>query len=183
MERVHVVAWDPRGQLREGEVLDGNNAVAIARGQGVVLMPVDKDLANQAVTGYFYRGWGNRGWEFNRMEGGRGSPLLLFVHAGRPWLHWAVRIERVPNGGEPHGLLRMTTDSSRGANTMSGGLSAVEAPINVGALGEPDQQGGWVRTGRVQMSNSGSGYLALSLAGACQGVRVMWGAVSQTTQD
>lgn len=178
MQTVHVVAWDPTGKLSEGEVLDGQNATQLAKNSGAVLMPVDDDLANQAVAGYFHRGWG-AGWEYNQMQGERGCPMLLFVHVGRRWLHWALRIEPIP-GEKPLGLMRLTTDSSR-PNAMSGGLSAHDAPIDLGLLGPVDERGGWTVRGKLQVSHSGSGYLALNFYGSCQGVRVPWTACSQTS--
>lgn len=176
MNDTRIVVFDPTHELNEGTLVEGSQKIAKLERSRVVLLPVDADRINRSIDGYFRRSWGT-GWEYDRMAGERGCPMLLGVDSQRLFIYWAVRLAAVDP--KPQGTLKLTTDSS-GQRAMSGGLSAEVRVPTFDHLGPPDSDGGWIIGGRSRLTTAVSGVLSLCLYGVARRTRVLWSAVSQS---
>jgi len=178
MDQSRIVVYDPTGQFPEGDVLEGNRAIAMFASRGGMSLPIDVRLIGRnAVSEVFIRKWG-QGEVFDRMVGQRGCPMLLYTVPDVPFLHWAARV--LPLGGdrEPRGVVRLVMHSGQ-PGAITGGLRADGEACQVGDGLAPDSDGGWTVSGRVGLNCTMEGYLGLSLYVVASGIRVVWSAVSQ----
>jgi hypothetical protein len=147
-----------------------------ARAAGVAMLPVEPDVEEQPVTGYFHRSWG-AGWRFN-MAGGRGCPMLLFTRPQRAHVYWLARVVLDRSVEEaPQGHLRLIADSRSGS--VQGGLGQVVPAARFETLTRELERGTCIIGGRCSYSIVSDCYLPLVLYGSAMGVRVLWTAASQ----
>jgi hypothetical protein len=174
-----IVVQDPLGEVLPGEVVTGEATAAKLIRRRVVMLPVDDDVGDSAVAGYFHRAWG-AGWLFDSMAGTRGCPMLLQLKPDRLHVYWAARV--VPDVGvqieDVQGQLRLVADTSGGG---LGGLSQTKMAPRLEQLGALDPDGGWTIGGRCTIGVSQAGLIALSIYGVAKCARVQWAAVSQCT--
>lgn len=175
-----IVVHDRSGDWPAGTVLEGPKQLGLLElEKGTVLLPVDNDLLGRnAIGGFFSRAWGP-GWRYPAHVASRGCPMLLYVVPDRPFLHWVARLVRL--GDDVQGYLRLTTNTGQ-IGAMSGGLTATNAPVDLAALGAPDDEDSWTIRGTSRLVVSTEGYLGLSLYGLAKDVAVAWAAVSQSKQ-
>lgn len=171
-----VVVWDPSGELPDGSILEGNE-VAVAKGRGVVALPVHTELlARGGAAGWSKRCYGP-GWRYHPTIGGHGSPLLLQVSPGYPMVHWAARLVADRVTSHVSGSLRLAGDNQIGAGSF--GLALEDGPVQVERLGDRDAAGGWTIGGKCRASISSEVAFGLQLYGHLSGARVLWLAASQ----
>lgn len=177
---VRIVVWDPTGRWPEGTLLEGSSLLHVEKSRGAVLLPADADLClgQDAVAGYFRRGWG-MGVAWTDRPAQRACSMLLRIVPERPWLHWCARV--VPmhaDGPPPRGRLHLVTNTGQMGGTavrvspMSEPQSLEDSPI--------DEHGGWTLKGTSQLGMAGEGMLGLALYGAATGCAVLWSAATQT---
>lgn len=180
---VMVVAWG--GDLLPGTVLSRHEHIASARSKGAVLLLVDGDLIEQPPSGA--DGWVKR--EFG--EGvapsahvpSRCCPITIRIEPGRGFVHWAIELVFVGDGGA-QGTLRLGADTGQ-RGTIATATQAAGPAIDVGY--------GWPQTARLVEGAPGivatfvgllpvdvrvDGLLGLSVYGAARGVRIRKIAVS-----
>lgn len=177
MERA-IVVHDPAGIVLDGQIISGHNAIEAARRAGLVVLPHEGGRDGEAVGGYFRRAWGD-GLALRRGVGTRLCPMLLHVEPGRDWIYWAAIV--VPNGPEPKGVVRLTSDIPRQFSQAAAIALTEDAVPRIEALerGKPY----WAIGGRARISISAPGYVALSLYGAGSDIAVTLGAVVQAREN
>jgi hypothetical protein len=174
-----IVVWDPNGKIPEGAIIEGPKKINAIEVAGGVVLPYAPDLAaNNAVAGYFRRGWGN-GVHFDNMVGQRGCPMMIYAMPGYPVFHWVIRVEPIDGAKETRGIFRCT--SSGQVATLSGGMGTRGDPVEVGDL-ERDVHGGWIIRGKNTLNCTLEGYLGVSIYAAAVGARVMWSAIAQAAE-
>jgi hypothetical protein len=126
------------------------------------------------------------GWRFDPRRPGRGCPLVIYAVQRMPTLVWTLRLVPDAAGGEavPHrdGQLRVAADTGQ-LGAMTATLRPDTDSLNIPALGEPDEDGGWYCRGRGTLTMQGDSLVGLMVYGMASGVRVAWWAASQVPQE
>jgi hypothetical protein len=172
-----VTVWDPSGSLAVGELVDGVAAVTVAKARkGVVLLPADPQVLYSASPGFGYRPWG-KGWLYDNVTPERGCPMMIAV-TEQTWLYWAVQVLPIRDGEPMTGQLRMI------GNGAAGGMMGLSQDVRARTLAEysPGPKGGLVIGGRCAIGVQSPGMLGLSVHGIGRNVRVLWSAVSVTSE-
>lgn len=180
MSKHAVVVHDPEGRELDGEVLSGN-AIAVAKARGVVLLPVELDLLRRGgASGWVKRSYG-RGWNYDRVIAARGCPLVMHADPAFPLIVWVARLQADEPSieGSVTGSLRLAADTGQ-AGAHSAGMSPLNPPIQLHALGPADAAGGWYIEGGSRVGLGADQMLGLQLYGQIGGARVRWLAASQT---
>jgi len=177
MSMMAVVVWDPSGRLPDGSILE-DNQIAVARGEGVVALPLQKELLRRGgAAGWSKRSYG-RGWQYDATVSGPGCPLLLQVAAGYPLIHWTARLAPHEPGAPIAGSLRLSGDTTQiGAGAF--GLSLEDGPVQINRLGDADEAGGLIISGKCRIRVASDVAFGLQLYGYLSGARVLWLAASQ----
>lgn len=158
-----VVVSDPRAAenpIPEGEVVVGEMAQGLEV-DGVLLLPVDVRQLPQrgavgavASTAYQRHAYG-RGVRFDGGALQRGCPVAVCLPTSLALVEWWALVVGA------QGSLRMASDESPGGHVSIAGSTS------------SDVRHGLVR-GRAAVRGIPGAYATLCLAGACDGVRVMW---------
>ena len=184
MAKHYIVVEDPEGTYYEGSLVDPLRAAKLTA-RGAVLLPVEPELFRlSGVGGYSKRAWG-AGWPLDSVHPLAVAQLLLLCDPEHPGLHWCARLSRsdAAQASEGHvvqGSLRIAADTSqRTPHNLR--LIPGDSPIDAGKLGKPDARGGWTVRGRATLQCASQGHYGLALYGMAPGLRVLWAAVSCTT--
>lgn len=171
-----VVIHDPAGKEPEGRIITGN-AVAVAKANGVVLLPVEPALIpRSAFAGWAKRCYGD-GIEFAGTHASRGCTLAMHAHPDFPTMHWVARV--VPTERRVAGSLRLASDTTQ-MHSLAVGIAPISPPVVLDQLSEPDAHGGWTIYGTAKATIPGDAYIAVQLYGMLTGARVAWFAISQS---
>lgn len=181
----HVVLFDPSGKIPEGEIVDARR-LEVARAMRVETLPLDLDMLRAtALGGYAKRSYGS-GWRFDARRPGRGCPLVVYATQRMPTLVWTIRLVPAEGDGEVaeprSGQLRVAVDTGQ-LGAMAATLRPETDSLNLSALGDPDEDGGWYCRGRGTMTMQGDSLVGLMIYGMASGVRVSWWAASQVPTE
>jgi len=184
-----IVVWDPRGQYREGALVDHDTARALST-RGAACLPVERELMRvNALAGYFRRAWG-AGWPLPAAQPGAVCQMGLYAHHDVNHLHWLARLHPSDEAfgadgvlGRLAGSFKLASDASQMGALVADVDQAERGRVDVAALGDPDEAGGWTVGGRARIRTNIDGYVGLCLHGAARGLRVVWCAVSQTRAE
>lgn len=171
-----IVINDPINDHKQGEIIEGENEIARLMRRRVAMLPIESGTLVHPMAGYVARSWG-KGIDLDRNAGTRAAPVVLFVDPKLPFIYWCARVVPIRNDEQARGSLRLVTDGNTG-HTLSGGLSSDVVP----SFGEKDEGGGWTLYGRGKLSIGMDGWLGLSLYGTLRNARILWSAVSQSSQ-
>lgn len=170
-----VVIWDPKGEVQEGELIDGN-AAKVFEARGGVALPILPPLVEKnGAAGWVKRCFGD-GVVFGMTQNRRGCPLVFYAstHCGR--VHWAACLVAAE---KPDGRLRLVGDGGQVGVALSRGGVASSA-TDLTKLDGPGVGGGWIARGESRVTVAHDGFVALGLYGSMNDVRVRWLAVSQS---
>lgn len=178
-----VVIWDPAGEYWDGAIVDGARANQL-RARGVSLLPLSPELVKlSGVGGYQKRSWGS-GWPLGYVAPRMCCPLTLRLEASTREVHWMARLTaeeqdlaRVREGRRFEGVLRFAPDPGQVGCLASGPILKME-PVNVQALGPPDEYGGWTVGSGGPATFGQAGHYGFGLYGMAPGLRVVWAAAS-----
>ena len=184
-----IVVEDPKGTFYEGSIVDSRRAAQL-EAQGVTLLPVMPEMFElSGVGGYFRRSWG-AGFPLDTPHPVMAAPMMLYCDPEHPGLHWRARIEPsearalVMASGDGlyngQGGLRIAADSGQ-RTPHSSRLMPVGPNVDVTKLGKPDARGGWTVGGRATIQCASAGHYGFALYGNALGLRVLWAAMSVTT--
>lgn len=182
-----IIVWSAQPD-RIGSIVEAGRGVELAESRSeIATLPVDERMLSLGpIHGYFRRDWGLPGIAFRDMKPLKDAPMLMWVTPDLPYVHFAARII-ADEKKRPRGILRLSPfPSATGAFT--GGIGAVGMhDLNLDELNIPGQtieEGtGWILRGRVGLSVQVDGYLACCLNGVADGVRVLWTAVTQSSEE
>lgn len=182
-----IVIWS-RTSVGVGTVLDADKSVHLMESRAeVATLPVEEGLLEQgAAHGYFRRDWGP-GVGFTGMRPVRGCDMLLWVRPDIAYLHFAAfLVHDRAQERKPRGIVRLTS-AGNSTGSFVGGISAVGMrDLDLGEL-EPDASDAapatWILRGRVGVGVQVEGFLSCCLQGVAEGVRVLWTAVTQSSQE
>lgn len=175
----YVNIWDPSGKLALGEIVEGDQRVALAKqGSSAVLLPTDPAVYYSASPGFVYRPWG-KGWIYDSVLPERGCPMMLAVSEETTWVYWAMLVLPMRTEFPLHGALRMVGNSSAGV--MSIGMAQ---DVRVPPLQDvkPGPKGGVVVGGRCHLGVVSPGVFGVSIHGIGRNCRVVWTAVSAASE-
>jgi hypothetical protein len=171
----YVNVFDPTGRLSVGEVVEGRDAIVVAKQRkSIVLLPTDPLVYFSASPGFVYRPWG-KGWLYDNVTPERGCPMMLGVSTDHPWVYWAIQIMPIRASEPMTGNLRLI------ANGASGGMAiGLSQDVRLLPLDELPKgpTGGVVAVGRCALGVVSPGILGMSIHGVGRNVRVVWSAVS-----
>ncbi len=173
----YVCAHDPQHPEAVGAIASEPGLLRKGIARGAVWLPIDSVLERELrLGGFVKRSWGNDGWIFRLNRGEAGSPFALQVRTGVPFIHWAAAV--VPQGGR-RGKLQLHADQASTA-TLNSGLAVVTAPP---AFELANDAGTPLRIlrGVSRFQGTIDGFLGLDLYGVCDGIGVLWVAISQST--
>lgn len=175
----YVNVWDPKGKLALGEIVEGDQRIALAKqGLSAILLPTDPTVYYSAAPGFVYRPWG-KGWFYDGVTAERGCPMMLAVSEETTWVYWAMAVLPIRKKSPLHGTLRLVGNSSAGG--MSIGMSQdVRVPPLQDLLVGPE--GGVVVCGRCGLGVVSPGAFGVSIHGIGQNCRVVWTAVSAASE-
>lgn len=177
----YVAVHDPKRNVPIGTLLEAAPAQR-AEMAGVVVLPVDPDLVPQRsmhpLGGFTAREWGQGGWLFDKGAGERGCPMLLHAPPDRTFLNWACGVY-VPDGASRPDRLQLAGDPTVSASFRSQGFQVLDPGHWESA---PGATGHWILQGRSRFAAAEVSILALCLHGVARGARVLWSAVSLSSQ-
>lgn len=183
---LYIVAWDPRGKIPEGSLLQQGHPKALAaENAGVVLLPCDQDFIMQqgALSGYFRRSWG-KGVNIDSSTPRLHCPLALYAPHDARVAWWAARVIPMDTAsritietGRALGGLRLAGDSGQQVGDAGSILPHSSDATDARELEAADALGGWTIGGRALLARSG-GLLAFSLYGQIPGAIVEWAAIT-----
>lgn len=186
----YVVVWDPSGTYWEGGVVPHAKALAI-EDQGGCVLPCDPETFLLAgFSGYARRAWGS-GYPLDSASPELSAPFAIHLpDQDHRVVHWAARLvpgslatERLAAGhSASQGIVRLAAGVMRLGQSRPT-IAEGEVPknvVNVGKLGQPDQDGGWNIKGEARIYCPGEGTYALALYAAAPGMRVVWTAATLT---
>jgi len=171
----YVSVYDPTGQLPVGEVVEGRDAIVVAKSRkSIVLLPTDPDVFYSASPGFVYRPWG-RGWRYDAVNPERGCPMMLGVGVDHPWVYWSVLILPIRPDEPMTGNLRLIANGAAGGMSIGLSQDARLRPLDEYPKGPT---GGVVAVGRCALGVVSPGMLGLSIHGVARNARVVWSAAS-----
>lgn len=182
-DRERVIVWDGTGQERVGTLVRPNQALRAEETHGkIVTLPTDARMFGvSALGGFFLRMWG-AGVHFAEMRPQRGCPMVLHVAQDVPYLHWAVRVERVEKRGGMRGTFTIVGMSDP-VIPMVGVLSALGRPVDLAQLEDPDERGGWILRGKLTLRTMQDGLCPLAVQAVANNLLVRWVAVTQSAGE
>ena len=181
------------GTLREGQIIDRNEFLRL-QAAGVVMLPYAEPLAKlSGIGGYHRRAWGE-GITLNGLAPRLVCPLTVFLtrqhNAKLSWVALAVPDEETMRdlqaGRRPYtGRAQLAGDPSQTIATklVTGGDGGM---VQFDGLGMPQYRkdlGGFLLRGDTEARVPMDGYYGLGIYGMARGLRVVWAAVAQATQD
>lgn len=170
-----VTVWDPTGKLDVGEIVDGDQRVALAKQRSsAVLLPTDPSAYYSASPGFVYRPWG-KGWIYDSVSTERGCPMMLFVTEETNWVYWAMKVLPMRPKSPLHGTLKLVGNSAAGGMSIGMAQDVRVPPLQDLPVGN---EGGVVVGGRCNLGVISPGVFSVSLHGIGQNCRVVWTAVS-----
>jgi hypothetical protein len=194
---LHVVIWDPEGAWWEGALVPEVEMARHLRQKGVCLLPVVPGLLRVAAdAGYTKRAWG-KGWALQTGGHQPLCPMSLFAMHDVHYLHWAARLMPTADteqwGNEDRvgvgfykpirGSIGLVPDGTQ-IGAFQGAIEGADR-VDFANLGAPDEAGGWTVGGTCLIRQLQDAKVAVSLHGSAVGkhaqLRVVWGALSQTT--
>ncbi len=176
-----IVLQDPTGKYSEGEILAPQYADIFKRQAGAAYLPVNPEILVKHSTAGFYRRAYGAGVELQEVSPGRTCPMGLYlanIHNAKT-VHWCARL--IPDGKfeEKTGNLRLVTDSSVPLSYGAGLSPSSDNDVKLWLLGEPDETGGWIVSGKAPIAMPGDGPMSFMLWGAGRGFKIAWAAMSQ----
>lgn len=175
-----IVVW---GRPGVGEVLEEDRQTDLLEKRGeLVTLPVDVKLLEVGpLHGYFQRNWG-AGIPLHDLKPARVCPMMIGVQPEFSYVHFAVAIlADAEQRKRPRGVIRLGAISTP-LSAYMGGISAIGAiDLKLDDSGDDEEQ--WILRGRVNLNVQVEGYLACGLNAVAEGVRVLWSAVTQSSQE
>jgi hypothetical protein len=186
-----IVVWDGQDARRVGTVIEASQHDANNEAKGLIAtLPVDdRVLELGPVHGYFRRDWGMPGIAWRSMLPTQGAPMLIWVTPEIPYVHFAVRVHADPTQPRPpRGVLRLAPGHNA-TGAFTGGIGAVGGTdIHLDDLArdlsrEERNEAAWVLRGRARLNVQLDGYLSCCIGGVAEGIRVVWSAITQSSQE
>ncbi len=161
-----------------GAVISDAPTIKHAQGRGALFLPIDPPLLFEtSMGGFVRRNWGLTGWKYNSNRGEGGSPLVLQVQPGAPFLHWLAEVRSIDSNAPALGKLQLWVDQTS-VSTLNSGLTVLSSPPGFNL----DLDTHYIR-GTSRFQGNLPGFLALGLWGVCSNIKVTWVAVSQASHD
>jgi hypothetical protein len=178
-----VIVWDGTNKDRVGTLVQPSKALHAEETHGrIVTLPTDTRMFGaSALGGFFLRQWG-AGVRFEDLRPRRGCPMVLHVVQDLSYVHWAIRIERANKEAGMRGTLAIV-GTNEPVIPMCGVLSAVNRPIDLAQIGEPDERGGWTLKGRLLLRTMQDGLCPLAVQAVTDNLVIRWTAITQSRSD
>lgn len=176
-----VIVWDVRNELTGMLVTPNQSLHAEEMHKRIVTLPSDARLFALSGLSVFIRPWG-QGIAFNDMQVRRGAPMVVYVTPDLSYLHWAARIEKIDKAKPVRGTITLAGNADP-VIQCAGVLSALNKPVDVNQLGEPDEKNGWIIKGKAAFRTMQDGLCPVVFQAVADNIKIRWSAITQSRAD